>query len=98
MDLVFVSATVARRDAGTEPPWMGSRRVAETNTRFMSARNQQSGKPDFIGGEKVRGICQFAGWEAVIDSDFLELSQVEKPRHEKDHCRPARAFERFRAC
>ena len=36
MDSVCASATVARRDAGTEPPWMGLRRVAEVHTEFMS--------------------------------------------------------------
>ena len=36
MDSVGVSATVARRDAGNEPPGMGSRRVAETPTESMS--------------------------------------------------------------
>ena len=30
------AATVARMDAGTEPPWMGSRRVAELSIGLVS--------------------------------------------------------------
>jgi hypothetical protein len=34
---LYSSATVARMDAGFEPPGMGLRRVAEVNTESVSA-------------------------------------------------------------
>ena len=30
--MVFIDVTVASKDAGVEPPWMGLRRVAAINT------------------------------------------------------------------
>ena len=35
MDCGVFSETVARRDAGNEPPWMGSRRVSEKTPESM---------------------------------------------------------------
>ncbi|MGV8835932.1 hypothetical protein, partial [Cellvibrio sp.] len=35
MDSGVFSETIARRDAGNEPPWMGSRRVSEKTPESM---------------------------------------------------------------